>query len=130
MRRRIGASSDVYDPDEAEYDAADQTSLAGTMSQRDNPAAHIAAAQDKIARLKATPPGTNYGIDATKEHSGAQHKITGSRNLSVDEGAGARSGVITSVPVSTNWEAISNAFASRTTQDKLQRMQRTEGGTD
>lgn len=54
------------------------------------------------------------------ERMGAAHRIKGTRpGPDVSSGA-ERSGVITSVPVTTNWEAIEAAFGARTVQRKIQ----------
>lgn len=126
QRRRIGAPADVYDPEYAEFDSAEQVTLGGTRSRLENPQAHIDAANDKIARLKGMQPGTNFGVD----HQGAQHKIIATRPGPDTSSAGERSGVIMSVPVSTDYKAIQAAFENRTKGGRLKREQDEEGGFD
>lgn len=82
------------------------------------------SANDALKRDALAEP-THY-----PEHYGAAHRIRGTRPGPDTSAAGQRSGVITSIPVSTNWEAIEGVFASRTTQRKVERMQANEGGTD
>lgn len=84
------------------------------------PSANDALKQELLQEPQRSPErmGASYG------------KIKGSRSNVADEMYGQRSGVIQSIPVSTNWEAIEGVFASRTVDSKLWQSQREQGGVD
>jgi hypothetical protein len=64
------------------------------------------------------------------ERSGASYgRIKGTRKV-VSEQGGQRSAIIRSIPVSTDYEAIEAAFASRATQNAIWRRHQGDGGVD
>jgi hypothetical protein len=136
QRRRIGASPDMYDT--AQFDGGGSqsesaSSLAGTNARRNDPVASIAAAKDRLAQMKATPPGTNFGVEgpqsAGSDRLGARHRIS-VKNPGPSDDAVERTGVIASVPVSTNWEAVQSVFESKNVQSKIRRTDDSGGGMD
>jgi len=67
QRRRIGAAPNIYqDPDFGPDDYADPETFAATTAMREDPRGAAEAARRRIAQMKATPPGTNYGVEVKR----------------------------------------------------------------
>jgi hypothetical protein len=67
------------------------------------------------------------------EHLGARHRIAGVTRPGpqrAEESVTRSVGVITSIPVSTNWQAIQNAFVARGAMAKIRHTDDSQGGMD
>lgn len=96
--------------------------------------ASLAAAKGEARRI-AQASGSDLVTNALApaphnlEQVGAQHRITAT-NPGPKDDIVHRTGLIRSMPVSTDWQAIEDAFAAPRTQREIRQRARRDGGMD